>query len=58
MLDSKKVFGGLMAMAALVTFAVSALGAGLGFYSATHFAVLMVPVCALGAAAFTLLGDD
>jgi hypothetical protein len=57
-MNGDKIFGGLMAMAAIATFAVSALGYGLGFYSGTHLAVLMVPVCTLGALAFTLLGDD
>lgn len=47
-----------MATAAIVTFAVAALGAGLGFYSAAHFGVLMVPVVALGGVAWTLLGED
>jgi hypothetical protein len=58
MMDSEKVFGGLMAVAALVTFTVASLGAGLGLYSALHFAVLMIPVATLAAVAFTLLGDD
>lgn len=57
-MNSEKVFGGLMAIAAIVTFAVAALGAGLGLYSGLHFAVLMVPVTTLGAVAWTLLGDE
>ena len=55
---SDRILGGLMAVAALVTFAVAALGTGLGLYSGLHFAVLMVPVTTLGAVAWTLLGDD
>lgn len=57
-MNSDRIFGGLMATAAIVTFAVAALGAGLGFYSAAHFGVLMVPVVALGGVAWTLLGED
>lgn len=55
---SDRILGGLMAVAALVTFAVAALGTGLGLYSGLHFAVLMVPVTTLGGVAWTLLGDD
>lgn len=55
---AEKILGGLMAVAALITFVVSVLGFGLGLLSGAHFAVLLAPTAFLAWMAHMAIGDE